>query len=74
MHSQTSNIVRVRLKRSDLFVSIVIERAKLEVVRASDKPRLARDEAYTSDGDFGNLKSLDKRTGFRVVDVDRAVV
>ena len=74
MHSQTSNVVRVRLECGDLFVCIVVEDAYLEVVGASHEPVLARNEANTSYGDFGNFKSLDECPSFMVVDINSAVV
>lgn len=74
MYCQTSNVVRMCLKAGDLFVCVVVEDAKLEVVGASHKPVLARDKSNTSYGDFADFKCLHKCTRFVVVDVDRAVV
>ena len=74
MDGQASNVVRVRLKRGDLFVRVVVEDAELEVVGARDEPILARNEADAADGDLRDLERLDQRAGVMVVDVDRAVV
>ena len=74
VNGQASDVVWVRLKSSDLFVGIVVEDAKLEVVGARDEPVLARNEADAANGDLRDLECLDQRAGVMVVDVDRAVV
>lgn len=58
MHSETPNVIRVRLKSSDLFVRVIVEDAYLEVVGASHEPVLARNEANTSYGDFRYFKGF----------------
>ena len=74
MDGQASNVVRVRLKRGDFFVRVVVEDAELEVVGAGDEPVLAGDEADAANRYFCDLEGLDQRAGFVVVDVDRAIV
>ena len=61
-------------KGRDLFMGVVVEDTQLEVVGAGDEPVLAGDEADAADRYFCDLKGLDQRACFVVVDVDRAVV
>lgn len=74
MNSQASYVVRMRFKRGNLFVRVVVEDPKLEVVRAGNEPVLARNEAYAADGNISDLKCLHKDTRLVVVDVHGAVV
>ena len=74
MDSQASDVVGVRLKSRDFFVRVVVEDTELEVVGAGDEPVLAGDEADAADRYFCDLKGLDQRAGFVIVDVDRAIV
>ena len=74
VNGKTSDIVGVCLKCRNLFMGVVVEDTKLEVVGAGDEPVLAGDEADATDGDLSDLKGLDHRASFMVVDVDRAVV
>ena len=74
MNSQTSDVIWVRLERSDLLVRVVVEDAELEVVGAGNEPVLAGDEADAADRYFCDLKGLNQRACFVVVDVDRAIV
>lgn len=74
MHGQTSDVVGVRFKRDDLLMSVVIEDAKLEVVRARDKPVLAWNEAYATHGHLRDFECLDDRTCLMIVDVHGTVV
>ena len=62
------------LEHDDLLVCVVIEDAKLEVVRATHEPILAHDEAHAAYGVLCNLKQLHKRPSFMIVDVDATVV
>lgn len=74
MHSETPNVVRVRLKSGNLFVRVIVEDAYLEVVGASHEPVLARNEANTSYGDFRDFKGFHQCPSFMIVNVDGAVV
>jgi hypothetical protein len=61
-------------KSSDFLVSVVIEHPKLEIIRPSDEPILARYEFNTTNRDFCNFETLDNGTCFMVINVDSAVV
>ena len=74
VYSKTSNVVRMSLEGSDLFVGVVVEYSELEVVRASDEPVLPCDELDTAHWDLCDLKRLDNGAGLVVVDIDGAVV
>ena len=74
MDGQASNIIWMSLEGDDLLVRVVVEDPKLEVIRARDKPVLARDEAYASYGNLSDLKRLDEGPCVMVVDVDGSVV
>lgn len=58
VHCKTSNIIRMGLERDDFLVRVIIEHAKLEVVRTGDEPIFARDELYTTNGDVGHFERL----------------
>ena len=53
---------------------VVVEDAKLEIVRACDEPILAGYEADAAYGNLRDLKRLNQGTRFVVVDIDRAIV
>lgn len=74
MHRQATNIIRVRLERRDLLMGIVVEYAKLEVVRARNEPVLASNELHTANRNLRDLECLNNGARFVVVDVDGAVV
>lgn len=74
MDCETSDVVWVRLESRDLFVGVVVEDAKLEIIGARDEPVLAGDEADATHGDLRDLKRLDQCAGVMVVDVGCAVV
>jgi len=74
VHCEASNVVGVGLVGGNLFVSVVIEDAQLEVIRASNEPVFSRDEANASNGDCCDLKRLDSRACFVVVNDHRSVV
>jgi len=50
--SETSDVVRVSLEGGYFLMGVVVEDAKLEIVRASDEPVLTRDELDASNGDL----------------------
>ena len=52
MDGETPDVVRMSLEGGYFLVGVVVEDAKLEIVRASDEPVLARDELDASDGDL----------------------
>ena len=74
MNSQTSNVIRVRLERSDLFVRVIVEDAQLEVVRTGYKPVLSGNKAHASHRYLCNLECLDESACFMVIDIDASVV
>ncbi len=74
VHCEASNVVGVSLEGGNLFVSVVIEDAQLEVIRASNEPVFSRNEANASNGDCCDLKRLDSRACFVVVNDHRSVV
>lgn len=49
---ETPDVVGMSLEGGYFLVSVVVEDAKLEIVRASDEPVLTRDELDASDGDL----------------------
>ena len=74
MDSQASNIIWMSLEGDDLLVRVVVEDPKLEVIRARDKPVLARDEAAASYWNFRYFKRFYERAGLVVVDVNGAII
>lgn len=74
MHRQTTNIIRMRLKRRHLLVRIVVEHAQLVIVGPSDEPVLPRDEFRTSHRHLCDLERFDQRPCIVVVDVHVAIV
>ena len=52
MYGETSDVVRMGLESGYFLVGVVIEYAKLEIVRTGDEPVLTRDEFDTSYRDF----------------------
>ena len=74
MDSQTSDIIWVGLKRSYFFVGIVIEYAKLEVVRTSNEPVFSRDESDATNGNLSDFEGFDHCARFVVVNIDGSVV
>ena len=59
MNDNGTDIVGVSLERSDLFRSIVVVDADLEIVGAADNPILAGDKPPRSDRDIGELEGFD---------------
>ena len=49
---EAPDVVRMSLEGRHFLVGVVVEDTKLEIVRASDEPVLARDELDTSDGNL----------------------
>jgi hypothetical protein len=49
---ETSDVVRMCLEGGYFLVGVVVEDAKLEIVRAGDEPVLTRDELDASNGDL----------------------
>ena len=49
---ETPDVVRMSLEGGYFLMGVVVEDAKLEVVRASDEPVLARDKLDASNGDL----------------------
>ena len=49
---EAANVVRVSLEGGYFLVGVVVEDTKLEIVRTSDKPVLARDKLDASDRDL----------------------
>ena len=74
MDRQASNVIWMRFERSNLLVRVVVEDPKLEVIRARDKPVLARDEAAASYWDFRYFKRFYEPAGLVVVDVNGAII
>jgi len=74
MDGKTSDVIGVRLECGDLFMSVVVEDPKLEVVGASDEPIFARNEFYTAYGNLCDFERLDERTSLMVVDINGAVI
>ena len=58
---QASDVVRVRFEGRNLFVRVIVEDAKLEVVGARDEPVLARNKADASHRNLCDLEGLDQR-------------
>jgi len=50
--SETPDVIRMGLEGGYFLVGVVVEDAKLEIVRASNEPVLTRDELDASDGDL----------------------
>ena len=50
--SETPDVIRMSLEGGYFLVGVVVEDAKLEIVRASNEPVLTRDELDASDGDL----------------------
>ena len=71
---QASDVVRVRFKGRNLFVRVVVEDPKLEVITTGDEPVLAGNEANATDRDLSDLERLDQRAGIVVIDVNSAIV
>lgn len=61
MHSQASNIVRMRFNSSNLLPGVVVEDAEVKIVGAADKPVSARDETYATNGYFRHFEGFDDR-------------
>lgn len=74
MNCQTSNVVWVRLEGRNLLVRIVIEHSQLKIIRARNKPVLARDKAYATDRNLRDLERLHDRARFMVIDVHTSVI
>lgn len=74
MHGEASNVIRMGFKRRDLLVGVVVEDAKLVVVRSGNEPVLPRDELGASHRHFSNLEGPYKRASLVVVDVHAAIV
>jgi len=49
---ETSDVVRMSLEGGYFLMGVVVEDAKLEIVRASDEPVLTRNELDASNGDL----------------------
>ena len=69
-----TDVVGVGLEGGDLLGGIVVIDAELEVITTADDPVLAGNEAAGSDGDIGELESLDDGLGGVGPDVDMAGV
>ena len=52
VNGETSDVVRMSLEGRHFLVGVVVENAKLEIVRASDEPVLTRDELDASNGNL----------------------
>jgi len=52
MDGEASDVIWMSLEGGHLLVGVVVEDAKLEIVRASDEPVLTRDEFDTSNRDL----------------------
>ena len=52
VNSEASDVVRMSLEGRHFLVGVVVEDAKLEIVRASDEPVFTGDELDASDGDL----------------------
>lgn len=74
MNGETPYVIRVRFKCRDFLVCVVIENAKLEVIRSRDKPVLAGDEFHAAHWNLCDFKCLDEGAGFVVVDVNRSII
>ena len=74
MDGEAPDVIRVGLESRYFLVSVVVEDAKLEIIRTGYKPVLARDKFNASNGDLRDFESLDDCTGLVVVDVNGAVV
>ena len=74
MYRKATYVVWMGFEGNNFLVSIVIEDSELEIIGTRNEPVLAGDEADAADRYFCDLKGLDQRTGFVIIDVDRAVV
>jgi hypothetical protein len=61
MYGDGTNVVRVRLKGSNLLGGVVVVYSQLEIVGAADDPVLSRNEAPGSDGHVCELEGFDNR-------------
>lgn len=62
------------LESGHFFVCVVVEDAQLEIIGASNEPVLPCNKFHTAHRDLCDLKRLDYRTRFMIIDVDSAVV
>jgi hypothetical protein len=74
MDGETTNIIRVGLKRSHLLVRIVIKHPQMKIIRPSHEPIFARDKADAAYGYLGDFKRFDERARVVIVNVDGTVV
>lgn len=72
MDGDRSDVVRVRLKRSDLLRGVVVVDTQLKVVGTADNPVFPRNKSTGSDGDIGKFKGLDDLLRLVGPDVDVA--
>lgn len=59
MNHNGTDIVWMCFEGGDLFRSVVVVNAQLEVIGATDDPILARNEPASSNGDICEFKGLD---------------
>lgn len=62
------------LECRDLFMCVIVEDPKLEVVGASHKPVLAWYKPNTPNRHLRDFKGFDKSTRLVVIDVDSSIV
>lgn len=74
MNCETSDIIWVGLECSHLFMCVVIEYSKLEIIRTGDEPVFACNKFDTTNWDFSNFECFYYSASLVVIDVDCAIV
>lgn len=65
MYNESTNVIGVGFKRSDLLGGVIVVDAQLEIIAAANDPVLPGNEATSANRDVGELESFDD--GLRLI-------